>query len=134
MIEIIRNVFLGDLHDAKKTTVNIVINLSETPLFDESGEVMYFNIPMLDSEDFPICNYFDYIYNLILIALEKNDKILISCKMGLSRSVTIYAMFLMRYLNISHNKALELIEEAKEIAPNRGFVNQLKKYGIIDFK
>jgi protein-tyrosine phosphatase len=134
MIEIIKNVFLGDLKDAKKFTGNLVINLSEDCLFDKYGSVMYFNIPMLDSEDFPIQRYFDYIYCLIITALEKYHKILINCYAGMSRSVTIYAMFLMRYLNITHDKALEIIDEAKPIDPNDGFINKLKKYGHIDFK
>lgn len=129
MVEIIKNIFIGDLKDAETTNADIVLNFSESCLFDETGKILYFNIPMLDSSNFPIHKYFDIIWAIVETAIKNKKKILINCRMGLSRSVTIYAMLLMRMYNISHTEALKAIEDHKEIDPNFGFVNQLKKYG-----
>ncbi|HEY9701026.1 MAG TPA: dual specificity protein phosphatase, partial [Allocoleopsis sp.] len=131
--EIITNLLIGDLDDAEnanKYDIDIVINLSETSLFDETGSILYFNIPMIDSNDFPIYKYFDYIESIVRTGLDKRKKILINCRMGLSRSVISYAMLLLRFIpNLTAQQALMMIKNKKDIDPNKGFIKQLIKYG-----
>ena len=133
MTEIVKNLLIGDLEDAEHPEhlyVDIVINLSETSLHDPSGSIIYINIPMIDTDKFPIHKYFDYIEAIVETALNDNQRVLINCRMGLSRSVISYAMILMRmFPDMPYNRALEIIKSKKKIDPNFGFVEQLEKYG-----
>lgn len=128
MIDPIKSIFIGDIDDAEHSKTDIVLNFSEEFLFDESGKVLYFNIPMLDSSSFPIHKYFDYVYAIVQEAIRNKKTVLINCRMGLSRSVTIYAMILMRMFKMSANEALDILDKSKDIDPNPGFIKQLKQY------
>ncbi|MGL4759702.1 MAG: dual specificity protein phosphatase family protein [Patescibacteria group bacterium] len=129
MIDPIKGIYIGDFNDAEKSKTDIVLNFSESFLFDESGKVLYFNIPMLDDDKFPIWKYFDYVYALVQTAIKNRKTILINCRMGLSRSVTMYAMVLMRMFDMNSDEALDILDKSKEIDPNDGFIKQLEKYG-----
>lgn len=132
MIEIVKYLYVGTLKDAESAEENgidIVINLSETCLQNQSFRVIYINIPTIDHHQFPIYKIFDYCYCIIDKAIKNKQKILINCKMALSRSISIIAMYLMRAYGMSCQKALTFISEHKEIDVNHGFIKQLEKYG-----
>ena len=58
-----------------------------------------------------------------------NDrKVLVHCSAGKSRSVSIVAVYLMKYKGMNVNEALDFIKNKRNmINPNSGFVNALKK-------
>src|SRR3989344_4674866 len=92
----------------------------------------YMRIQINDSPTENIKNSFNSAFNLIDEAVQKNENILIHCHVGVSRSPTIVASYLMKKYNISSSHALRIIKKKREyIQPNSGFLRQLKEYEII---
>lgn len=135
-IEIINNLYLGNLsisHDNNFiNSMKLIINLSMYPLkinttTKNNIEVMNINIYDEPKEDLSI--YFDTTYKKINDALDNNEKVLVYCKIGKSRSVSIIINYLMTKYNICYDLAfIEMLKKKSEIGPNYGFIEQLKTY------
>jgi len=91
-------------------------------------EITYLHLPLVDSEDENISDYFDSTYDFL--TRDDSSNILIHCAQGASRSVTIAAAFLMRSEKRSSEEVLNEIKKCREIHPNNGFITQLKEWEI----
>jgi protein-tyrosine phosphatase len=127
--EIIPNLFLGDLGGAldNKDTFDIIINLSQHK-YSTKCEIYDINI-----DDNPSVNIIEYVEKCIPIiecGLKENKKILIHCFAGKSRSASIMIGYFMKTNKLDYDTTVALINEKREhqIAPNIGFMVQLKKY------
>ncbi|KLO13176.1 phosphatases II, partial [Schizopora paradoxa] len=70
------------------------------------------------------CDFIDDALN----SQQGNGRILVHCKLGISRSSTIVAAYLMRRREMSLRDALRQILQARpQIQPNPGFILQLKE-------
>lgn len=79
------------------------------------------------SED--IERFFPKITAAIDKALKKGEGVLVHCQMGISRSTTIVAAYLMWAKNMTAAKALAFIEKKRPfINPNKGFRKQLLRW------
>ncbi|CAD8158090.1 unnamed protein product [Paramecium pentaurelia] len=89
--------------------------------------IKYFQVPVLDLEEEPISDHFDEAYIFINEALNKQEnKVLVHCAQGKSRSATIVLMFLMRNKQWSFDQAYEYAKKRREIISiNDGFQYQL---------
>ena len=59
----------------------------------------------------------------------KDGRVLVHCKMGISRSASTVCAYLMKSLNWSLEQALSHVKTCRPIAnPNDGFIQQLKIY------
>ena len=57
------------------------------------------------------------------------DVILIHCKFGISRSVSLVIAYLIKYFGYTVQKALNYIQVRRNtIKPNKGFLDQLAEY------
>lgn len=132
MSKITDNLYLGDIDDARNCKVNFILNLSGENVNNRHGGYVI-DIPMEDDEKFPIKNYFDETYRLInYIVNVLHKKLLVNCRAGVSRSVTIVTNYIMRKYNISLDNALKYIKNKRPIAdPNSGFINQLEKVSLV---
>lgn len=69
-----------------------------------------------------IAQHFDTCVNFI----KSSDKVLVHCTAGVSRSVTIVIVYLMREKNMDADEALQFIRTKRRRAnPNSGFISQL---------
>lgn len=59
-----------------------------------------------------------------------NNRTLVFCTAGRSRSVTIVAAYIMQVYNKSSDEALDLIQNVRRINPNPGFLDQLKTWEV----
>ena len=58
-----------------------------------------------------------------------NNKVLVHCNAGVSRSATMIIAYLMKYHKMTYNQALETVRKNRPSAqPNRGFERQLKEW------
>ncbi|CAD8079570.1 unnamed protein product [Paramecium sonneborni] len=89
----------------------------------------YFQVPVLDLEEEPISDHFDEAYIFINEALnQKENKVLVHCAQGKSRSATIVLMFLMRYKQWTFDQAYDYAQKRREIISiNEGFQFQLSQ-------
>lgn len=57
------------------------------------------------------------------------NRVLVHCAMGMSRSATMVIMYLMRKFQIEWNLALEIVKARREVVdPNEGFIEKLKSF------
>ncbi len=89
----------------------------------------YFKIEDEESADiFPL---FAPAYELIKAALEDMKPpgvVLVHCRMGISRSATIVASYLMKKMGWRPKTALDHIKSKRDIYPNSGFLLQLDRW------
>jgi len=94
----------------------------------------YLNIREWDVEETDLLKYWDETYNFIHGAKEMGGKVLVHCKMGISRSASTVCSFAMKYFGWSLSRALSHTKERRGIInPNPGFREQLQIYeGILE--
>jgi len=94
----------------------------------------YLNIREWDVEETDLLKYWDETYNFIHGAQKMGGKVLVHCKMGISRSASTVCSFAMKYFGWSLTRALSHTKERRSIInPNSGFREQLQIYeGILE--
>lgn len=89
----------------------------------------YYHIKLNDTPEQNILAHFDSTINTIEIARLSGKRILIHCRMGVSRSATIIIAYLMFLYKTDFNSAFSFVKNKRpKIEPNVGFINQLKTY------
>jgi len=121
------------LEQVQKLGITYILNVAV-----ESSAIIYpkkYKIrKIFDIVDFPtapISNYFNSLTDKIHAHLNANkqNKVLVHCMAGISRSVTIVCAYLMRYMNMTLRDAYLLCKKHRPICfPNLGFWNQLITY------
>ena len=129
-----QRIFLGDLKQALDPqvvhTLGITHILNATPKkvtrFVANG-VTYCNVPIDDHDREQIHYHFRRSFDFISQVLNSpQGRILVHCAYGVSRSVTLVTMFLMRNFDLSMDQALNFVKEQRVVAqPNEGFLKLL---------
>ncbi len=80
-----------------------------------------------DLDEFQIRSILLTCFEVINSAKKAGGIVYVHCNAGISRSPTIVAAYLMKYINVSHTTALEMIKTTRpKIKPNPGFIKQLE--------
>eukprot|EP01084_Bolivina_argentea_P220663 373931_1 len=104
---------------------------------DDELNIKYLQCPLWDIPVEPIENYFEkgiqFIYNALDEKNEngniQNNKVLVHCRGGVSRSSTIIIAYLMKIHKMKYINAYKYTKKKREIIePNDGFAQQLKNY------
>ncbi|KAJ6249650.1 dual-specificity protein phosphatase sdp1-related [Anaeramoeba flamelloides] len=110
-----------------KRIINLAIEVEEEKsldldLYSKLG-IEHLSIPFDDQVNIDIIKIVDQVADLI----NGNDsKILVHCRLGISRSSAVIIYYLMKYHNLSYQQAYEWVKYCRSlIDPNTGFVNQL---------
>ena len=107
--------------------VNATVELPDTPLPDYN--VSYLRIPVKDSRDSNLTEYFDEVADRIEKTRQENGKSLVHCVAGVSRSVSLVLAYLMKYRNMNLKAAYSAVKRCRpQIRPNTGFFKQLIEY------
>ncbi len=133
--EIIDSFYLGSMESAfaydTLREIGITKILSIIPGFEAPypNDFEYLIIDALDTQNTKICNVFDECNKFLDKAFEANEKVLIHCLAGRSRSATILASFLIYKFGITPEHAIKFIKKVREIVePNENFYLQLENY------
>lgn len=146
-IEIIENLYLGSYDDSKsedsllENNIKYILNISnecEKPNYKHN--FIYKQIFISDNGDSPLNLFFDETHNFINNALLERKKILVHCRMGISRSATIIISYIMNYgfnpfspSKTSLKEAFRFVKNKKNnITPNFGFCLYLRELNIIN--
>ncbi len=133
MDEIIENIYLGNIDSAenieklKELNIKKVLTLLEGfwPEYKESDNITHKIIKIVDYSSENIIKYFGECLNFI----KGEEKILVHCWAGSSRSATIVIAYLMWIKKMSFNDALNFVREKREIVyPKPGFQEQLELF------
>jgi protein-tyrosine phosphatase len=131
MSQILENLWLGGLdliHDfefLKENKITHVLSILESNVL--TPQMVELNIKqkyvkLYDSDEAPIGTHFESCCAFIMEALKSGGAVYVHCFMGISRSPTIVAAYLMQSRRLSVEAALEFIrKERPVIDPNDGF-------------
>lgn len=135
--EILSGLWLGNIVDAKNkefiNSLDMVINCSKDIPF-LSKNTKNIRIPVDDNlEEKEIKNLFKFlpkVTSYIHSALNNNKNILVHCYAGKQRSASVIVAYLIRYLNISLEKAILLVKSKRIIifTPCINFKRALLKF------
>lgn len=89
---------------------------------------------MYDDEKTDLLKHWDNTYKYITKARNDGSKVLVHCKMGVSRSASVVIAYAMKAYDWDFQKALRHVKEKRNcIKPNSSFISQLETYqGILD--
>ena len=133
MDEIIENLYLGDLESSedvnklKELGIKKVLSILDGfwPKYNESDNIIHKTLMVQDYEQENIIKYFGECLNFI----KGNEKILVHCAAGASRSATVVIAFLMWNKKMPYEDALKFTQGKRKIVwPNPGFKDQLKLF------
>uniref|UniRef100_A0A0P4WJY8 protein-serine/threonine phosphatase n=1 Tax=Scylla olivacea TaxID=85551 RepID=A0A0P4WJY8_SCYOL len=138
--EIFPHVYLGsewnasNLDELQCNGVGYILNVTKEIDNFYPGTFDYLNIRVYDDEKTELLRHWDRTFRYITQVQEKNSKVLVHCKMGISRSASVVIAYAMKAFNMSLDEALALVKKKRScIKPNQAFCNQLKTYeGILD--
>ena len=130
--EITDKLYLGDLLGAfnveklkslgiKKVLSVIIGSFSK---YKESDNIIQKTIWVNDVPWQNIIKYFGECLNFI----KGDDKVLVHCAAGVSRSASIVIAYIMWDKKMSFEEAFEFVESKRNIGPNNGFIEQLKLF------
>ena len=140
MLEVYSNIYIGnkaaakDIDNLNSNSILNVLNCAHGEAFDsvdtnedyyKNSNVKYCGLQMSDSVDVNAKKHFEKGADFIENALENNEKVLVHCFAGLSRSATIICAFLMLKKNMNAIDALTFLRKQRPIIPNEGFLAQL---------
>ncbi|GFU23840.1 dual specificity protein phosphatase 3 [Nephila pilipes] len=138
--EVYPNIFIGDEGSARKKDflqavgITHVLNTAEGSDFGQvdtgknfycDAGIKYLGFNLIDAPRTRIIEYFDQGVNFIDEGVNSGGKVLVHCLMGLSRSATFVAAYLMIKKNMKAKEALLTIRKQREVRPNDGFLVQL---------
>lgn len=98
------------------------------------GSFKYLNVRVYDDEKTDLLKHWDDTFKYITKAKNEGSKVLVHCKMGVSRSASVVIAYAMKAYNWDFETALLHVKEKRTcIKPNKSFLLQLETYqGILD--
>jgi protein-tyrosine phosphatase len=133
MHKITEYLYIGSLNDVLKLPLgskkfSLIISLCNSSKYPEFKHIPVIHIDIEDSEDVNIYKYFSYTNSLIERAKEDGN-VLVHCRAGISRSVSIVLAYMMKTYRMSLDEAIHHVKNIRRIAnPNIGFLKQLSEY------
>jgi len=130
--------YIGNLSAAKSIDLRrhfgITHIVSACPDYPLQGS-NHLTIPVQDSEYEDILIHLPLACRFIKGAINGGGRVLVHCLMGISRSATIVAAYLMSSRHISTHKAIALIKRARpQIQPNYGFIKELHVFEACNYE
>ena len=108
---------------------NILNCAAEIQQINLPNNIKYCHINLTDSSNMDITKFFHRAFSFIESARKEKQKILIHCKLGISRSPAIIIAYLIKYMGYSTDSALSFLRSKRsQVYPNQGFINQLHLY------
>lgn len=94
----------------------------------------YCNVRVYDDEKTDLLKHWDNTFKYISRAKMEGSKVLVHCKMGISRSASVVIAYAMKANNWDFDQAIKHVKAKRNcIKPNKSFVSQLETYqGILD--
>ncbi|XP_062590846.1 uncharacterized protein LOC134252389 isoform X2 [Saccostrea cucullata] len=126
----------SNMEELNNNGVGHILNVSREIDNFFPGCFVYQNIREWDSEETDLMKHWDKTFMFIKEARNRNSKVLVHCKMGISRSASTVMAYLMKEHRMSRQEAYDYVKEKRScIMPNSAFWKQLETYeGILQAK
>lgn len=115
----------------RESKVNRILNVTSTipNHFQNMEGFIYKQIAVEDNLDVDLTQHLAGAFQFIEEARACQEKVLVHCHAGKSRSVTVILAYLMKYYSHTFESALEYVKQRKpDINPNLSFVGQLLNF------
>lgn len=98
------------------------------------GMFNYLNVRVYDDEKTNLLKHWDRTFKYITGARQCGSKVLVHCKMGVSRSASVVIAYAMKAYSLNFATALRHVKHRRNcIKPNKSFLQQLETYqGMLD--
>ncbi|XP_057381526.1 uncharacterized protein LOC130704062 [Daphnia carinata] len=134
------DLFLGsewnasNLEELERNGIGHILNVTREIDNFFPDQFDYLNIRVYDDEATELLKHWDRTYKYIRRALEDGSKVLVHCKMGVSRSASVVIAYAMKQWNWDLPQALKHVKDRRAcVKPNTSFMQQLETYaGILD--
>lgn len=134
--EILSHLYLGcrkaasDKEALKAHSISRVLNVtSEESQYQHLEGFSYYQIAVEDTHEVDMLQHLPMAFAFIEEARLANEKVLVHCHAGMSRSVTVVISYLMKYYDHSLNSAYDYVRQKKSnISPNFSFLQQLIQF------
>ncbi|XP_044584351.1 uncharacterized protein LOC123264897 isoform X3 [Cotesia glomerata] len=138
--EIFDHVYLGsewnasNLEELQKNGVKHILNVTREIDNFFPGMFNYLNVRVYDDEKTDLLKHWDDTFKYITKARKEGSKVLVHCKMGVSRSASVVIAYAMKAYNWDFSQAWKHVKDKRNcIKPNNNFLLQLETYqGILD--
>ncbi|XP_051173338.1 protein phosphatase Slingshot isoform X3 [Leptopilina boulardi] len=138
--EIFDHVYLGsewnasNLEELQKNGVRHILNVTREIDNFFPGMFNYLNVRVYDDEQTDLLKHWDDTFKYITKAKKEGSKVLVHCKMGVSRSASVVIAYAMKAYNWDFSQAWKHVKDKRNcIKPNNSFLLQLETYqGILD--
>lgn len=129
--EILPNLYLSGLEGTKQIKENNILSvlsvMKNFPVFESC--INHMKIEINDTNGQEIHKYFDEAHSFIERALQNNEKILVHCRAGISRSATIIISYIMKTKKMNLDEAYKFVKSKRPIVdPNLDFYESLSMY------
>ncbi|KAL5015802.1 hypothetical protein ScPMuIL_005391 [Solemya velum] len=120
----------SNLNELKANGVGHILNISREIDNFFPGYIEYMNIREWDVCETDLLKYWNNTYDFIQKARKMGSKVLVHCRMGISRSASTVMAYLMKEYRMSANEAYDYVKEKRScVHPNDAFWEQLQTYG-----
>ena len=133
-VEILPHLFLGDIKIARSREslanagITRILNVSRLENCFQS-ELTYKQIAVDDAPNVNLSEHFPSAFRFIESARVNEERVLVHCQAGMSRSVTVIIAYLMFHMSLSLERAYDFVKARKpNIEPNFSFMGQLLDY------
>jgi len=135
---VIDNIYIGSvlsstsLDKMKNFGLTHVIAVGKELREQFPNDFKYYKLNIIDSQTQKIDDLLDEVTNFIHESNNKSEnKILVHCAAGVSRSASIVIAYLIRYKKMRFIKAHDFLEKCRPVIdPNAGFISQLNEYEL----
>jgi atypical dual specificity phosphatase len=111
-----------------KLGITHVVNLSSQHCPNSNfSEIQYSSFALSDNPEFNLIPHLDDILNLIVSQIRMGNRVLVHCKMGISRAPSIVMAFLIKSLGMTLDNAMNYVLNINSrVSPNLGYLIQLE--------
>jgi len=124
----------GNLEELNSNGITHILNVTREIDNFFPAAFQYLNIREYDEETTDLLKHWNKTFNFINDAKEGGGKVLVHCKMGISRSASTVCAFTMKYFKWNLDETLDYVKARRSIVnPNKGFRHQMRVYeGILE--
>ncbi len=119
-----------DFDHLKENSITVVLDMAGLAYPYKKEQMPFFKcIDADDWHDYDISVHFEECFKFIDEHRKNGRGVLVHCIAGISRSSTVIIAYLMKTQNMDLKTAYQFVKKKRGcVAPNKGFIDQLKKF------